>query len=192
MSFFESMRGMVLNRSILLLSIATFMAEICFASLEIVIPIAGSAIGLSSIWISLVLTSYFMTFIIFQPLIGTLSKGVNKIRVVTIAAFIGGFPFAAMYLVGNLWVMVAAMCLLGVSLGAVFVQSSAAVAEMAPRGRESTYMAFFDAIIDMTFPIAPLLVTRLASFQVRTPFLLLSVLMVASAFVYNTIGYGGK
>jgi len=187
-SFFESVRGMVLDRRILLLSVATFMAEFTFASLEVVVPIAGSTIGLSSIWIGLVLTSYFVSFIISQPIIGTLLEGRNKIGIVTGAAFIGAFPFAAMYLAGNLWVMVGAMCLLGVFLGTVFVQACAMVAGMAPKGRESTYMAFFDAIIDTVFPIAPLLVVPLSSFRVRMPFLFLSVLMIASAFTYTLIG----
>lgn len=187
-SFFASIRGMVLNRRIILLSAATFMAELTFASLEVVVPIAGSTIGLSSIWIGLVLASYFVSFTVSQPIIGTLLEGRKKIRIVTVAAFVGALPFAGMYLAGGLWVMVGAMCLLGVFLGAVFVQASALVAEMAPRGQESTYMAFFDAVIDMVFPLAPLLVVPLSSFQVRLPFLLHSALMMASAVTYALIG----
>ena len=191
-SFFESVRGMILNRSFMLLSIATFMAEITFASLEVIVPLAGSAIGLSSVWIGLVLTSYFVVFVVSQPIIGTLLVEIDKIRIVTIAAFIGAFPFAAMYLAGNLWVMVVAMCLLSVSLGTVFVQASAVVAEMAPKGRESTYMAFFDAVIDMSFPVAPVFITRLASFQVRVPFLFLSIFMISSASIYTTTRFRGR
>ena len=176
----------------MLLSIATFMAEITFASLEVIVPLAGSAIRLSSVWIGLVLTSYFVVFVVSQPIIGTLLVEIDKIRIVTIAAFIGAFPFAAMYLAGNLWVMVVAMCLLSVSLGTVFVQASAVVAEMAPKGRESTYMAFFDAVIDMSFPVAPVLITRLASFQVRVPFLFLSIFMISSASIYTTTRFRGR
>lgn len=66
-------------------------------------------------------------------------------------------------------------------LGVVFVQSCALVAEFSPKGNERPYMAFFDSVIDLSFPAMPLIVTYLAMFGLKTLLLVLMSLMALSS-----------
>jgi len=187
MSFLRSVKLMILNRSILLICLAAFLAELCFAALDILIPLFGSSLGFSSLWIGIILASYFLTFTLLQVPIGLFSEKIEKRKLIALAAFGGIFPFLILYFSNSVWEMILAMGLLGVALGAVFVQSSAVIAELSPKGKESMYMAFFDAIIDFTFPVAPMLVTYLAAVEIRMPFLLLTGLMASSSILFISI-----
>ena len=186
MNFIQSLRSMLSTRSIALICLAAFLAELCFAALEIVIPLVGSSFGFSSLLIGLVLSSYFLAFTVLQVPIGFLSEKVGKRRLVILAAFAGAIPFIILYSSSSPIEMILSMGFLGVMLGAVFVQSSAIVAELSPKGEESLYMAFFDAIIDFSFPVIPGIVTYLAMFSVKTPFLLLMNLMILSGIIFAT------
>lgn len=186
MNFVQSLRRMLSERSILLICLAAFLAELCFASLEIVMPLVGSSLGFSSLLIGLILSSYFLAFTAVQVPIGLLSERVGRGKLVALAAFAGAVPFIVLYFSSNPVEMGFSMGLLGVMLGAVFVQSSAIVAELSPRGKESLYMAFFDAVIDFSFPVIPGIVTYLAAFGVKAPFLLLINLMIISGIIFAT------
>jgi len=61
------------------------------------------------------------------------------------------------------------MGFLGVVLGAVFVQSGALIAEFSLKRKENLNMAFFDSVIDFSFPVMPLILTYLAMFGLKTP-----------------------
>lgn len=185
-NFIQSLRSMLSKRSIVLICLAAFLAELCFAALEIVIPVVGSSFGFSSLLIGVVLSSYFLTFTVLQVPIGFFSEKVGKRKLVASAAFAGAIPFIILYFSSNPIEMSLSMGLLGIMLGAVFVQSSAIVAELSPRGKESLHMAFFDAIIDFSFPVIPGIITYLVTFGIKTPFLLLMNLMVISGIIFAT------
>lgn len=185
--FSQSMKGMILNRSILLICLATFLVELCFAALDVIIPLVGSSLGLSSFLIGIVLSSYFLAFTLLQVPIGWFSERVERRKLLVLASFGGVFPFLVLYFSKGVLEMMFAMSLLGVALGAVFVQASAMVAELSPKGRESMYMSFFDAIIDFTFPVTPMIITYLATVELKMPFLLLTSLMASAAIIFISI-----
>ncbi|KPJ48204.1 hypothetical protein AMJ40_07930, partial [candidate division TA06 bacterium DG_26] len=72
-------------------------------------------------------------------------------------------------------------------LGAVFVQSTAVVAELSPVGKKSLYLAFFDSIIDVSFVVMPPVVGWLLVFGEKIPFVLCVLLMVASASLISIV-----
>lgn len=182
--FSQSMKGLILNRSILLVCLATFLVELCFAALYIIVPLVGSSFGFSSFLIGIVISSYFVAFTLLQVPIGWFSERVERRRLLVLASFGGAFPFLILYFSKGVLEMIFAMGLLGVALGAVFVQASAMVAELSPKGKEGMYMAFFDAIIDFSFPVAPMIVTYLAAVELKTPFLLLTCLMASAGIIF--------
>ena len=186
MNFIQSLMGMLSKRSIVLICLAAFLAELCLAALEILIPLVGSSFGFSSLLIGVILASYFLAFTVLQVPIGFFSEKVGKRKLVASAAFAGTIPFTILYFSSNPMEMSFSMGLLGVMLGAVFVQSSAIVAELSPRGKESLYMAFFDAVIDFSFPVIPMIVTYLVTFGIKAPFLLLMNLMILSGIIFAT------
>jgi len=100
---------------------------------------------------------------------------------------LSAIPFVILYFSNSPLEMSLSMGVLGVMLGAVFVQSSAMVAELSPKGKESLCMAFFDAVIDFSFPVMPGIVTYLVMFGIKTPFLLLISLMMFSGFTFAAI-----
>jgi len=187
MNFVGSMKGMLLKKAIILVCLAAFLAELCFAAFEVVVPLVGESFGFSSFWIGVILSSYFLAFTVLQVPIGFFSERVDKRKVLVSASFIGALPFLILYFSNNPVEMSLSMGLLGVMLGAVFVQSGALVAELSPKGKESLYMAFFDAVIDFSFPVMPGIVTYLVAFGVKTPFLLLVSLMVFSGSIFAII-----
>jgi MFS family permease len=185
-NFIQSFTSMLSNRSILRICAAAFLAELCFAALDIVIPVVGSSLGFSSLLIGVILSSYFLTFTVTQVPIGFFSEKFDKRKLVASAAFVGAIPFIVLYYSSNPMEMSLSMGLLGVMLGAVFIQSSAIVAKLSPTGKESLHMAFFDAVIDFSFPVIPVIITYLVTMGIKTPFLLLINLMILSGIVFTT------
>jgi MFS family permease len=186
--FTRSMRELLSNRDVVMVCLAVFLAEVGFAGFDLVIPLVGSSEGLSTIIIGLILSAYFVTFLVFQIPIGGL-LGKRRIRHwIPIFALSSVPPYFLLYLSRNPAVMAIWMGWLGISLGALFVQSGTLVAEIAPPGEESLYMAFLDGVIDLSFPVMPVLVTPLLSADLRSPFLLFSLLTTLSAILLFLTG----
>jgi DHA1 family multidrug resistance protein-like MFS transporter len=185
-NFIQSLRSMLSHRSVLWICVAAFLVELCFAALDIVIPLVGSSFGFSSLLIGVVLSSYFLAFTVTQIPIGFFSEKVGKRKLVASAAFAGSIPFVVLYFSRNPIQMSLSMGVLGVMLGVVFVQSGAIIAQLSPPGKESLYMAFFDAVIDFSFPVIPVIITYLVTMGIKTPFLLLINLMILSGIIFAT------
>jgi DHA1 family multidrug resistance protein-like MFS transporter len=183
-SFFKSVKSMLKLKNFMYICIAAFIAELCFVSFEIVIPVVGESIALSAKKIGFVLSSYFVTFSLFQIPIGILSEKVSRKRLIVLSAFVTAVGFFLLFLSRTFWTMVSSMALLGVGLGAVFVQSSALVADIAPEDKKSLYLAFFDSIIDISFVVMPVMVGWILVVGERLPFILCTFLLIASAFVF--------
>jgi len=69
----------------------------------------------------------------------------------------------------------------------VLVQSGVLVAEFSPKGNERPNMAFFDSVIDLSFPAMSLIVTYLAMFGLKTPSLVLTSLMALSSLTFPAL-----
>jgi MFS family permease len=67
--------------------------------------------------------------------------------------------------------MVLLMAILGITLGAIFIQSTALAAEVVAEEARAMYLAFFDAVIDLSFIVMPLIVGFVARFGESLPFL---------------------
>jgi len=89
------------------------------------------------------LSSYFITFSLFQIPIGVLSERVSKKKLIVVNTAIAAFGFLALSLSKTFLSMSFSMTLLGVTLGDVYVQASALIAEISPEGKQSLYLAFF-------------------------------------------------
>jgi MFS family permease len=183
-SFFGSVKAMVKLKGFLYICVAAFVAELCFASFDIVIPIVGNQIGFSAKKIGFLIASYFAAFSLFQVPIGMLSEKVSRKRLIVVSAAISSMGFLALVVANSFWPMILAMALLGITLGAVFVQSTALIAEIAPKGKKSLYLAFFDSIIDVSFVVMPPAVGWILFSGAKSPFILCVVLMMASSILF--------
>lgn len=184
-AFFRSVKAMLKLKGFLYICIAAFVAELCFASFDIVIPIVGSQIGFSAKKIGFLIASYFVAFSLFQIPIGVISEKVSKKKLIMVSAVISSIGFLVLVLSRAFWPMVSAMALLGITLGAVFVQSTALIAEISPEGKKSLYLSFFDSIIDISFVVMPPVVGWILFLGEKAPFVLCIFLMMASAIVIS-------
>ena len=75
------------------------------------------------------------------------SEKINKKALIIFCSFAGALPFILLSHFHDVVTMSLALGALGVTLGTVFVQSSALIAEVAPEGKKSMYIAFFDSIL---------------------------------------------
>lgn len=182
--FLASLRGMVLTEKIIFICLATFMAELAFASLDLIIPLFGSARGLSPASIGIILSSYFIGFSLSQIPIGIVSEKINKKALIISCSFAGALPFILLSHFLGVVAMSLALGALGVTLGTVFVQSSALIAEIAPEDKKSLYMAFFDSIIDYSFVIMPPIATYAFTYAPTTPFILCAFLMIIAGIIF--------
>lgn len=182
--FIESFRGMVLTKKIILICVATFTAELTFVSLGIIIPLFGSYKELSPVGIGIILSSYFVAFTLFQIPIGILSEKINKKSLIGLCSFSGALPFILLSQLHEVFTMSLAMGILGITLGTVFVQSSAYIAEMAPEDKKSLYMAFFDSIIDFSFIVMPPIATYSFAQAATAPFFLCASLMIVAGLIF--------
>lgn len=182
--FLTSLRGMILTKKIILICLATFIVELAFASLELIIPLFGSSQGLSPASIGTILSSYFIAFTLFQIPIGIVSEKINKKALIIFCTLTGTLPFILLYYFHDVIAMSLALGALGVTLGTVFVQSSARIADVAPEGKKSLYMAFFDSIIDYSFVIMPPIATYAFTCAPTAPFILCTFLMIIAGIIF--------
>jgi DHA1 family multidrug resistance protein-like MFS transporter len=182
--FLASLRGMVLTKKIIFICLATFMVELAFASLDLIIPLFGSARGFSPASIGIILSSYFIAFTLSQIPISIVSEKINKKVLIIFCSFAGALPFILLSHFLDVVAMSLALGALGVTLGTVFVQSSALVAEIAPEDKKSLYMAFFDSIIDYSFVIMPPIATYAFTYAPTMPFILCAFLMIIAGMIF--------
>ena len=182
--FLASLKGMVLTKKLSLICLATFTAELAFASLNPIIPLFASSRGLSPINIGIILSSYFIAFTLFQIPIGILSEKIDKKFLIGLCSFSGALPFILLSHFHDVVAMSLAMGALGITLGTVFVQSSAYIAEIAPEDKKGLYMAFFDSIIDYSFIVMPPIATYAFTYATATPFILCAFLMIIAGIIF--------
>lgn len=183
-TFFNSLKGMILTKRMALICLAAFTAELTFASLEIIIPLFGSSQGISPAGVGIILSSYFITFILFQIPIGMLSEKVNRKFLIVISSLVGALPFLLLSYSHDVITMSLATGALGVTLGTVFIQSSAYVAEIAPKDKRSLYMAFFDSVMDYSFIIMPPIMAYAFIYSLIAPFFLCALLMTVAGLIF--------
>lgn len=181
--FWTAARTLFTRRGFLLLCLGTFLAEMGYVTRGMAVPLAGEAVGLTTERIGLVMSAYSLVFVTSQVPIGVLAERMRLRPLLAGCAIGGALGFGGLFLSTTAWQMGAAMAVLGLTLGTIFVQSAAWAAELAPVGRKSLYLASFDAVIDLSFPLTPLLVGPLIRFGVRLPFLLCVALLLASSWV---------
>ena len=183
--FFRSIGTMLKLRGFLLISFATFIAEMCFVSFNIVIPVVGESLHLSTKKIGFLLSSYFITFSLFQIPIGVLSERVSKKKLIVVNTAIAAFGFLALFLSQTFLFMSFSMALLGVTLGAVYIQASALIAEISPEDKKSLNLAFFDSVIDVSFVVMPVIVGYVLLAGEKLPFILCTIFMAISALIFS-------
>ncbi len=182
--FLSSLRGIGLTKKIILMRLATFAVELAFASLEIVVPLFGSGRGLSLASIGIVLSSYFIAFTLFQIPIGIVSEKINRKALIIICSFAGALQFILLSYCNDVAAMSLSLGALGVTLGTVFVQSSALIADVAPEDEKSLYMAFFDSIIDYSFVVGPLITTYALTCAPIAPFIICTFPMITAGIIF--------
>jgi MFS family permease len=182
--FFASLKGIALSKKLILFTIAAFTAELAYVSLDIIIPLFGSLQGFSTISIGFILSSYSIAFILFQIPIGIVSEKINKRLLLGICSFLGAIPFVLLSYFHDFIPMILALGALGLTLGTIFVQSSVYIAEIAPEGKKSLYMAFFDSIIDFSFVVMPPIATLAFSYVSIAPFILCTFLMIFAGIIF--------
>lgn len=183
--FLTALRTVFAQPGFPLLGLGVFLAEMGYVARGIAVPLVGEKAGLTTEQIGLLMSAYSLAFILSQVPIATLAERIRHKALLVGCALVGALAFGALYFSVTAWQMGLALGGLGLTLGALFVQGTAWAAELAPAASRSLYMASFDAVIDLSFAVTPLLVGPLARLEVRLPFLLCALLLLASAGVLS-------
>lgn len=181
--FLASARAALSRRDFLLLCLAAFLAELGYVALGIIVPLTGERLGMGTEAIGWIIAAYYVVFTLTQVPIGILSERLARRGILIVCGLMAAMAFAGLFVASSAWQMGLGMGILGATLGAIFVQTGAWVAELAPVDQKSLYMASFDSIIDLSFMIMPALVGPMAGFEVRSPFLFCALLLIGSAVV---------
>jgi MFS family permease len=183
--FPATLRVTLSRRDFVLLCLATFLAELGYVALGIAVPLVGGEFGFTTDTIGWILAAYYVAFTLTQVPIGFLSERVDRRGVIITCALLASLAYLWLFAASAPWAMALGLGLLGVGLGAVFVQATAWAADMAPLESRSLYMATFDAVIDFSFVVMPLIVGAVALWRVQLPFLLCALLLLASAAIFS-------
>jgi MFS family permease len=183
--FFRAVSGLLRNRAFLLLCMAGFLAELGYASFNIAIPLAGKRLGLSPSQIGTVLSSYSLSFALLQVPVGVYAERAGKRRLVVGASFISALLFLGLYLAQGFLPMGLLMALLGITLGAIYIQATALAAEVVAEEARAMYLAFFDAVIDLSFIVMPLVVGLVAGFGESLPFLVCALFLAGAGMLFK-------
>lgn len=188
--FLAAAKTVLARRGFLFLCLGVFLAEMGYVARGIATPLTGKAVGLTTAQIGLVMSTYSMVFVLSQVPIGALAGRMRHKPLLVGCAFGGALGFGGLLVSTTGWQMGLAMGVLGLTLGTIFVQGTAWAAELAPTERRSLYLASFDALIDLSFPVTPALVGMVASLGVQWPFLFCIPLLLVSAWVMSRVPEG--
>jgi MFS family permease len=183
--FFRAISRLLRNRAFLVLCMAGFLAELGYASFSIAVPLAGKSFGLSPSHIGTVLSSYSLSFALLQVPVGVYAERTGKRRLVVSASFLSAPLFLGLYVARGFLPMVLLMALLGITLGAIFIQATALAAEVVAEEARAMYLAFFDAMIDLSFIVMPLIVGLVAGFGESLPFLVCAVFLAGAGMLFR-------
>lgn len=183
--FVAAVKAVVTRKGFLLLCLGAFLAEMGYVTRGIAVPLLGSAAGLTTEQIGLVMSAYSAVFILSQVPIGLLAERMRRRLLLVGCAILAAAAFGGLYLAATAWQMGVAMGTLGLTLGTIFVQSTAWAARLSPVEQRSLCLASFDALIDLSFVFTPLLVGPLIGLGTRLPFLLCAFLLLASAWTLS-------
>jgi MFS family permease len=183
--FFRTVSNILRNRPFLLICIAGFLAELGYASFSIAIPLAGKGVGLSPSQIGIVLSSYALSFTLLQVPVAMVAAKAGKRRLLVAASLLSALLFLGLYAARGLLPLVLLMALLGITLGAIFVQSTALAAEVVAEEASATGLAFFDALIDLSFTVMPLVVGLTTGFGGSVPFLACALFLGGAGILFR-------
>ncbi|RLC75670.1 MAG: hypothetical protein DRI61_14530 [Chloroflexi bacterium] len=79
------------------------------------------------------------------------------------------------------------MTLLGITLGAVFIQSMALAAEVVAEEARAMSLGFFDSVIDLSFIAMPLIVGFIARFGENLPFLVCAFFLAGAGTLFHMV-----
>jgi len=185
--FLTAVRMILSRRGFLFLCLGVFLAEMGYVARGMAVPLAGETMGLTTEQIGLVMSTYSLVFVLSQVPIGALVERTRHRPLLVGCGLVGALGFAGLFLSTTVWEMGLAMAVLGIALGTIFVQGTAWAAALAPVGRRSLYLASFDGLIDLSFPITPALVGVAAGRGVRVPFLFCVPLLLVSAWALSRV-----
>ena len=183
--FFSTIAGLLRNRTFLFVCIAGFLAELGYVAFDITIPLAGKARGLSTSQIGVVLASYSLSFTLLQVPIGAYAERTDRRRLLVGASFLSALFFFGLYAARNFLLLAFLMALLGITLGAVFIQATARAAEVVAEGTQVMSLAFFDSLIDLSFTVMPLIVGFTARFGETVPFLVCTLFLASAGVLFQ-------
>jgi len=101
------------------------------------------------------------------------------------ASFLSALLFLGLYMATGFLPMILLMALLGITLGAIFIQSTALAAEVVAAEARAMYLAFFDAVIDLSFVVMPLIVGFVAGFGESLPFLVCALFLAGAGLLFR-------
>jgi DHA1 family multidrug resistance protein-like MFS transporter len=183
--FFRAVSDILRSRPFLLVCAAGFLAELGYASFSIAIPLAGKEMGLSPSQIGVVLSSYAMSFALLQVPVAVLAERTGKRRLLVRASLLSALLFLGLYAARGFLALAVLMALLGITLGAIFVQSTARAAEVVAEEAQATSLAFFDSVIDLSFSVMPLIVGFAARMGVSLPFLVCALFLAGAGALFQ-------
>lgn len=185
--FFRAVSRFLRKRAFLLICVAGFLAELGYASFNIAIPLAGERFGLSPSQIGIVLSAYSVSFTLLQVPVALYAERVGKRKLLVGASFLSALFFLGLYATKAFLPMAALMALLGITLGAVFVQSTALAAEVVAEETRAMYLAFFDAMIDLSFIVMPLVVGFVSGFGESLAFLICTPFLAGAGVLFQLL-----
>jgi len=177
-----SIRELFKDRPLLTICLSGFLAECVFASFDIVIPTLGFWAGWSMKETGEVLSSYFISFVLTQIPLGRLADRFGKRKVVTLCLTSSAISLLMLKSTRPM-IFALEMGAFGMTLGGVFVQSTAMVGDLAPEGSRSLYMALFDSLIDLSFLVAPGISTLFLALDLRANFVLWTTLFLLAVLL---------
>ena len=117
---------------------------------------------------------------------------ISRLGSATVTSLISALLFVGLYAAQGLLAMALLMALLGIMLGAIFVQSTALAAEVVTEAASATSLAFFDALIDLSFTVMPLVVGLVAGFGGRVPFLACALFLAGAGILFRLSDFNDK
>jgi len=140
-----------------ILALSTFTGLLGMGIIVPIIPIYMQRMDMSGIWIGVILAAYSGARVVLTPFIGRLSDRKGRRPFLITGIVLSIVSYLGYILVNSPWQLVLVRLVHGAAGGMIYPIALTYIGDLAPEGKEGTWMGYFTATVMSAFALGPFL-----------------------------------
>ena len=184
--FWNSLRTVLRDRRIMLVSIVEAAQYLVFGALEAFLALFAASLGMSPWQIGMLLGVQLVSIVFAKPLMGKLSDQVGRKQVIIPGLVVGAVSVVLLPFAPNFWGLTAVSLMFGLGFAMVTSSTAALVADLTQDNRFGSSMGVLRTVMDIGQSIGPVLTGWMVVYAgYQSAFTLLALILLLGAVLFG-------